>query len=556
MHLSSLIPHVAGLQLRQLIVEDQRITFVLAPSRVTAVCPECHRRSTSVHSGYERTVVDLPWGDRPVHLRLKVRRFRCRNRKCPRRIFVERLPLLAPRYARRTPAQRNALEDFGFTAGGSAGARLAKRRGIIGSRATILRFLHASPLPTVETPRVLGVDDWSLKRGRTYGTILVDLEHHRVVDLLAERTADVLAKWLRGHPGVEIIARDRGGAYADGARQGAPNAIQVADRFHLLANAGDALERVLAREHPALRTAAATVNRENAACDDVATEASTPTAGGRTERVTKHEQQTKDRRARRQVRFEEVIRLFEQGMAIRAIGRQVRLSRKTVARYTRAGSFPEQSARRTQPSILVPYEPYLRERWTAGCHNAHTLWEEIHTQGFPGAASLVRIFVAAWRMTPGRPGPPARTSRAVSDATPPPNRLARARSPRQARWLLVRHDDALTIEERAYRAALLAECPEAETARRVVEEFGRLVRERDHAALIPWLNLAANSTLPEMKEFAGGIIRDQAAVQAALRYEWSSGQTEGQVNRLKFLKRQMYGRASFALLKRRVIRAA
>jgi len=241
----------------------------------------------------------------------------------------------------------------------------------------------------VETPRVLGVDDWSLKRGRTYGTILVDLENHCVVDLLENRSAEVLANWLREHPGVEIIARDRGGAYADGTRQGAPNAVQVADRFHLVANAGEALERVLNRKHQALRTAAAAVDRANVARDAVSIE-TTASAATTTQRLTKHEQLRQDRRARRQARYLEVVRLFEQGMAMRAIGRQMQLSRKTVARYLRAGSFPEQPDRQSRPSILAPYEAHLRERWTAGCHNGRVLWEEIHAQGFPPGQSATR----------------------------------------------------------------------------------------------------------------------------------------------------------------------
>jgi transposase len=289
--------------------------------------------------------------------------------------------------------------------------------------------------------------------------------------------------------------------------------VQVADRFHLLANAGDTLERVLARKHEALRKTAAMVDRENAAGDVAPTRRMPPLVVAAPKPLTKHKQQTHDRRARRQARYEEVMRLFEQGMAIRAIGRQVRLSRKTVERYLRASSFPQHSPRRPRPSILSPYESYLRERWTTGCHNARVLWEEIQAQGFTGAASLVRRFVATWRTRPGRPGPRA-------------------------------------------RAALLLECPEAGTASALVEEFGRLVRERDHATLNSWLDRAGTSGVPEMREFASGISRDKAAVDSALSYEWSSGQTEGHVNRLKFLKRQMYGRASFALLKRRVLRAA
>jgi transposase len=552
--LSHFLPQFSGLRLRQVVVDDINVTVVATPKRTTGICPDCHRHSTRIHSRYERGLVDLPWGTRQVHLRLRVRRFRCVNRRCNRRIFVERLPRLAAAYARRTGAQRAALEEFGFAAGGSAGARLANRCGILGSRATILRFLHSSPLPTVETPRVLGVDDWSSRRGRTYGTILIDLERHRVVDLLEQRTSDVLASWLGEHPGVDIIARDRGGAYADGARQGAPNAVQVADRFHLIANAGDALERVLVRKHQALRAAAATIDRENAARDSARTDLSAATLTA-PPRLTKHQQDSSDRRARRQARYDDVVGLFTQGMGIRAIGRELRLSRKTVARYLHAGSFPEHAPQRPRPSILAPYESYLRERWTAGCHNARVLWEEIQAQGFPGAASLVRVFVASWRTRPGRRGKSARGAVTTGD-TFPPRRQTRVRSPKQARWLLLRPVDRLTSDERRYREVLLTECPDVAITRALVEAFGRLVRERNLPALAPWLDRAKANGLPELGEFAAGIGRDKAAVQAALSSAWSNGQTEGQINRLKFLKRQMYGRASFALLKRRVLRAA
>jgi transposase len=247
--LASLLPHFAGLRLRHVVLADKRLTFDVAPSRRGAPGPLCRQKSIQRHSQYTRTLVDLPWGGRPVRIRLQVRRFRCRNRACPRRVVAERFPNLAAVKARRTWAQGDALADYGFAVGGAPGARLAHDQGLEGSRRTILRAVHATPLPTFPTPRVRGVDDWARRKGQTYGTILVDLERRRVVDLLEDRTVASLARWLRELQGVEAIARDRAGAYADGARHGAPDVSQVAERFHLLVNVGEALERVLARKH-------------------------------------------------------------------------------------------------------------------------------------------------------------------------------------------------------------------------------------------------------------------------------------------------------------------
>jgi transposase len=421
-----------------------------------------------------------------------------------------------------------------------------------------LRLVHAAKDPAAPTPRVLGVDDWARRRGQTYGTILVDLERHRPIDLLEDRTAESFEAWLRQHPGVEVIARDRGGAYADGARKGAPKAVQVADRFHLLVNIGDALERLLARKHACLKEAAAAVSRLAAGAHASVEPEPTPVAPMPTvtRRQTRVEQDKQARRARRLARYESIVELHQQGKSLRAIAEELRISRATVRRFIRADGFPERAAYPLRPTSLTPYEPYLRERWAAGCQNARALWEEIQALGFRGALVTVRRCVGGWRVSPGRRGPTPRQGRPVDGkATPPPPKPTRVLSPRQARWLLLRPVDDLRPEERTYRHELLQE-DEIQRGQNLTEAFGRLVRERDRAALMPWLSRAEESGLSEYREFAIVLRRDLAAVEAALTHEWSNGQAEGQINRLKMLKRQMFGRASLSLLRRRFLRAA
>ena len=545
------MPHLAGLHVEQVVIADDAVQIDLHRTARTARCPGCRRRSHRVHSSYTRQIADLPMAGCKAVLHLRVRRFRCSVSGCPRRIFAEQIPGLAARRARRSTPLLAALQEVGFALGGRPGARLGSRLKMPASRSTLLRLVRQAPSPPPADPRVLGVDDWAWRRGQRYGSILVDLERRRPIKLLSDRTAQSLTAWLRDHPGIDVISRDRAGAYADGARQGAPDAIQVADRFHILANAGELLERVLGSRRAALRQAAAAVDQTISQIRPQEAEhvAASPSPGGKI--------RAQERRAQRLARYDAVVDLHRQGHSLTAISRQTGLGRKTVRRYLRAGAFPERSAAPTRPTMLAPYESYLRTRWMEGCHNAQQLWREIRGRGFAGQAANVRRYLAQWRPEPGRPGPTIRQDQA-NDAppTPPARQPTPVPSPRQARWLLLRTTEALTPEERAYRTALLDAEPIVREVQQLVADFGTLVRTRDAPGLIAWLERADASSLPEVRSFAAGLRRDRAAVDAALSSPWSNGQTEGQINRLKVLKRQMYGRAKLDLLEKRFLYAA
>jgi transposase len=549
MRLTTPWPHLAGLRLLDLIEDEHGLTLVVAAAGRAARCPACRGRSRRYHSSYRRTLADLPAAGRPVTIRLRVRRFRCARPTCPRRIFAERFPRLAADRARRTFAQRDQLVDIGLALGGQAGVRLARRLGLAVSRPTLLRLVAATPLPASPAPRVVGLDEWSRRRGRTYGAIVVDLERRRPVDLLPDHAAATVADWLRAHGSVEVVSRDRAGAFADGARQGAPGAIQVADRYHLVANAGEALERLLTRRHADLRAAAAASSE----CPAGGQPPPPPPPPPAARPPTRDQRRQAASRARRQARFDAVMALLHDGHSQRGAARALGLSPTTVNKYARAGTCPEPAARRRRPGIMAPYHAYLAARWADGCRDAAALLREIRARGFRGGRSTVAAYVAGWRTGPRRRGPYA--AGAPGGAPPAPPAQPRPHSPRRTRWLLLREPGALKPEEAAYRARLLADAPEIALGHRLVIEFRRLVRERDHGAFAGWLAEAKASELPEVREFAGGIARDRAAVENALIHEWSNGQTEGQITKLKFVKRSMYGRAGLELLRRRLLAA-
>jgi transposase len=369
-----LLPDAAHLHCEAFRAEADIVTLVMTSLQPTVTCPRCAEASSRIHSRYQRTLADLPCAGRPVRIQLQVRRFYCPNPACSRTTFSERLPTVVAPSARRT--RRLAAEQgaIGFDLGGEAGARLAQRQGMPVSPDTLLRLVRQRALAPAETPRVLAVDDWAKRKGKTYGTILVDLEQHQVVDLLPDRTAESLANWLQAHPGVEVIARDRSTTYTDGARRGAPEAIQVADRWHLLKNLVETVEGVLARHQPQLsRPLPPTSPVPNSAQAAALTES----AAGRPP-TTQVEQVRLRHRNERLARYQQVMTLRAQGLKLSAIADRVGMSERTVNRFLAAGAYPERKRRHAQkPGLLAAHLAYLNQRWAAGCTNGTQLWREL-----------------------------------------------------------------------------------------------------------------------------------------------------------------------------------
>jgi transposase len=527
MDLPALLGLPPRLAIESLCRTSTALTISLVSTTAAACCPQCGANAKRIHSRYQRTVADLPCGGYQVVLRFWARRFFCPNAACVLRLFAERFSAFVERYARRTTRLLHAVRAIGFTAGGEAGARLARHLHLPTSASTLLRAIKTLLPPSTSPVRVLGVDDWAWKKGQRYGTILLDLERHHVIDLLKERSSEGFAQWLWTHQSVEIISRDRGSVYIEGATRGAPHAQQVADRWHLLSNLREALEQLLDRHRSALQ---------------VVREAAAPTAPGALSPSQANSANKAERmrcRALSYARYEQVLALHARGLACSEIARQVGVTVRTVSRYLAAEQRP-----RKRRSRLQPYLPYLRQRWAEGCHKASQLWRELRAQGFPGTLAYVTTNLWCLRYPD------------LLDYPEAPQVTRQTYTPRKAVWLLLHWPEELTETERANLASILQAVPEVAHAYPLAQSFRHLIShrdpDRDPAGALSWLEAAGASAVPEIRRFAQGLKHDLDAVLAAFRLPWSQGQVEGQVNRLKTLKRQMYGRAGPLLLQRRL----
>lgn len=518
---ATVLPGPDQLHLLCLRVERQQIVAVVCASASQAPCPCCGQMSERVHSRYIRRPADLPWQGVAVRLELHVRRFFCGHGDCPQAIFTERLPgVLAP-YARRTQRLEDWFTTVGFALGGEAGARLLRELGLLASPDTLLARIRAAHVLAAQTPRVLGVDDWAFRKGRRFGTILVDLERHRPIDLLPDRDATTLATWLTQHPGVEIISRDRAGAYADGARQGAPHAVQVADRWHLLHNLWEVLEGFFVHRKLLLRASHASPHQQFIEA--------TPWLAGRTQRaaaasVQRHQQSID--------RYEQIHDLAAKRVDICAIAQRVQISRGTVYRYLRMDQPPVRKQCPTPHALpLDPYKPYLLRRWNEGCRNAQQLWREVRAQGYRQSRATVGRFIGRLRLERGERRKfktVVVAARADEHGSPGAGEeIARPLTTRRAARLLLTEETQRTAWERATLARLLTTDTEVAATYGLVQGFCQLIRKRRGADFDAWIAQVQARGPAELRAFVQGLLKDEAAVRAGLTLPYSQGQTEG-----------------------------
>lgn len=569
----TLFPWLKQLGLDEIQVNEETIIFGFSSLQTEGICPCCQQASADVHSSYQRRLADLPWGGSQVVLDVSVHKIFCSMPACPQKIFYERVEPVAVPYARRTQRLYEEQQQLGLALGGAVGARTAQRQGMPVSPATLLRQVRQSVLPVSTTPRKLGVDDWALRKGTSYGTILVDLERHQPVDLLPDRSAETLSRWLQAHPGVEMITRNRAKEFIEGASQGAPTAIQVADRFHLIQNLREMLQHLLERHQAALRAATKTgitlpipAESDQSLDTVVATSLQAvrppyPAPANVTAspvKQTKASQQREAHRNQRLARYQQVRALHAEGLSQRVIARQLHISIHVVRHFLQADHFPERATRRPVASKLDPFLPFLEQQLAADHDNALQLWRELRDQhGYKGSRALVSRWVAHHRhlcpMLPSHFPKPKRRGKPPQPSSEHVTQRQPILSARQAAWLLLRPPEELDEAQAQFRQRLCDSAPQIKTVDSFAHEFIDLLHRRSSDSFSGWLTRAEATEIPELVSFVTSLRSDYAAIAAALSYPDSNAQCEGQVNRLKLIKRSMYGRAKFDLLCLRVL---
>jgi transposase len=513
LHASELVP--PGFSADKALSDGDGAVIVIRATSANSPCPSCSVVSGRVHSRYQRRLADLPIAGRRVVLMLRARRFRCEAVLCGRRIFAERFDdkLLKP-WARRTARLDQIVHCLALALGGRPAASFARRLSMPVSNDTLLRAVRRRGSPSFAPPAIIGIDDWAWRRNHRYGTLICDLERRKTIALLPDREPATAEAWLTNQPQIAVVARDRGGGYALATQKALPKAIQVADRWHLMENASHAFLDAVRKSMRQIRTAigATTIN---------------PAL------LTAAEKLQYDGYLRREEINAAILATAKEGATIKEIVRRTGYSRgltRKVLRGQRSDIF------RVRSSSLETYLPWLDEQWVAGRRNGSELWRSLKRQGFRGCLRVV----SEWS---GRRRRSEKMDASAISRTPSARTIAR---------LMTIGRDRLSKAETVTVAAIESGVERLVEAREIVADFQAIIRRRALAELDPWIERAKTSLIAA---FVNGVTKDKAAISAAISSGWSNGQTEGQITKLKLIKRQMYGRGKLDLLQARVIGA-
>ena len=530
------VPFTLPEELEVTAVDKRNDGFIICARsiRKSPCCPLCGTPARRFHSRYIRHVTDLPSGGIAVRLQIVVRKCFCDVNTCARKIFAERLMPFVNPLARVTARLFQVVQVLGLATGGIPGARVAEHLGIHTSWMTVLRRIMALPREPAPQVRELGIDDFAFRRGRNYGTLLVDEQTHRVIDVLSDRKVETVAAWMTNHPEIELVSRDRGGDYASATTSAAPQAVQCADRFHVLKNLSKTLEAVLARHLAA--------HRNRLAQESQAVPLSTQQPLHPSKLKPKQAVLSQAKREERLALYQQVVTLRQQGFSQTAIANQVGVAHSTVSRWLSSGMFPEQQPRRRKMD-LDSHLSYLQQRWEAGCHNIAQLYRELVERGY--SHSYWSVYEQLVRFLPG-----ARKNLQVPDQLPRPPISAR-----EAVFLFLHRPGVLSADDQETLAQLRSLHPEVDQAYELVQQFAKMLRTRTGEQLDTWLENVRASEVRELLGFAASIERDKAAVVAGLTRSQNNGVVEGHVNKLKLIKRMGYGRAGLPLLRQRVLHA-
>lgn len=526
---SPFLPLPSTLSIDSVEQHSQTVVVHLSAISPTAPCPSCGTPGSRVHSRYSRTIADLPCAGQRLVLKLLVRKWVCPASACSQRIFAERFPGLVQSYARMTDRLKKALQSVGVTTNGADGARLFARLSMPTTGKTIIRRVLGLALPVDTSVRVAGIDEWAWTKGSHYGTILVDLEQHRVAALLPERSEETASAWFANHPEVRWIARDRGKIFRDAATRGAPHAQQVADRFHLQQNLAEALKRFFQRNAHVLKTTTRSLSSQTLPVP------MSPKAR-QTDQASQHYHAT------RIMRHQLVWELFYAGHPKEEIAQLVGISSRSVYRVLAQEQPPARLRRHHSRHLVDPYVSYLARRWNEGCQKPAQLYTEVVAQGYTGSQrSLQRVLQQLSAQT-GKPI----TRQTVT--------LAKVHSARSAAFTFIRAPERRTQDQKAFIEQVCQVDPTVATVYRLTQDFGQLLRKREgKSRLDQWKATVRASGVNELISFVDGLTDDAVAIANACREVWSNGMVEGFINKVKWIKRSSYGQAGFPLLQRRVL---